>query len=548
MKKIYLLVLLNTLFIHLQSQSFSWAKVEGKYAYDYGYGISTDNSGNVYVAGKYEEEANFSGTILPNQGNHDIYVAQYSSSGTLKWIRTGGGTNGDYARALACNKTSRVYIAGEIEGSVTPVVFPGSSITLPTHGDNDVFIATYDLNGNLLWAKSEGAIYNEKALGITYDNAGNIIICGYFTDTTNFGGTIIPGNGDEDMFVAKYDASGNLLWMKHAGGPGHEEAKSLVCDAAGNIYVCGMYSDGAVFGSTTFSTPNTFLGHFYNIYTAKYSPDGTLLWVKSAGGDWDDLAWSITMDNAGKIYITGEFSNAQFDGISLWTSGKADVFVACYDQNGNVQWAVGGGNPLVDRARGIGCDGTNIFITGQFGGTANFGSHSLTAADSSDIFIAELSNTGEFLWATAVTGPPDAYENNSYESGIAVYADASGTAYVTGALLSGGTFGSASYTGYSRSDVFIAKMSTIAGVNELDADNEIHIYPNPGSGVFNILADKGFNNKTEINVFNYLGEIIYHTSPVSSKISMDLSQKQKGIYLVQISSDKIVSTQKIVVQ
>jgi len=548
MKKLYLLMFLNIFLVQGKAQDFSWAKAEGRYAYDYGYGITTDNAGNVYVAGKYEENAIFSGTILPNQGNHDMYLARYSSSGNLDWIATAGGTNGDYAHAVACNKIDRIYVAGEIEGSVGPVVFPGSSITLITQGDNDALIATYDLSGNLLWAKNEGSVYNERALGITYDNLGNVIICGHFTDTTIFNGVTIPGGGERDMYVAKYDMNGNFLWMKHAGGPGRDEAKSITCDASGNIYVCGMYSDSAVFESTSYSTPNTILGHFSNIFTAKYAPDGTLLWVRTVEGDWNDVAWSITRDNAGKIYIAGEFSGADFGGIPVYSHGLEDAFVACYDQSGNIQWAVPAGGPWVDRARGIGCDGTNIFITGQFGNTAVFGANSISSADSSDIFIAALDNTGTFLWSKAAGGAADAYEFDSFESGIAICAEPSGVAYVTGSLLDGGTFGSIPLTGYTRSDVFITKMTTIADVNELASDNQIHIYPNPGSGIFNIVSDAGFDSKTEITIYNYLGELIYRIEPASSDINIDLSKNEKGIYFVQISSDKKVELGKIVLQ
>lgn len=91
MKKIYLFLLLIPLFKGLISQNFEWAKIEGKYAYDYGYGITTDINGNIYVAGKYEENAVFTGDTLPNQGNHDSYTAQYSSTGSMNWIRTCGG-------------------------------------------------------------------------------------------------------------------------------------------------------------------------------------------------------------------------------------------------------------------------------------------------------------------------------------------------------------------------------------------------------------------------------------------------------------------------
>lgn len=549
MKKIYLLVLLNFFLIQLEAQDFSWAKVEGRYAYDYGYGIETDNSGNVYVAGKYEENAIFSSTILPLQGNHDGYLAQYSSSGSLKWIRTLGGIYGDYARTLACDKTGHVYIAGEIEGFGTVISFPGSPITITSQGENDVFVASYDLSGVLLWAKDEGYYTNEKAMGITYDSLGNVIICGFFTDTTKFDGVMTIGDGGKDMFVAKYDMNGNFLWMKHAGGPGEEEAKSVTCDASGNIYVCGMYSDSAVFGSTTFLTPNTTIGHFFNAYIAKYAPDGTLIWVKSAGGDYDDIAWSITKDKNEKIYITGEYSDAMFDNIHLFTNGKSDIFVACYDQNGTAQWAVHGGGQIADRARGIGSDGDKIFITGQFGDTAYFGASTITAADSSDIFIAELDNSGSFLWATAVGGSHDAFEEHGYESGIAICADSSGTAYVTGALLNGGIFGAvANLNAYDRTDVFIAKMTTIVDIEDLSRDNKINIYPNPGNGIFKITSEKIFNN-TDINVYNYLGEIVYQTLDVSSsEINVDLSKLNKGIYFVQVTSDKNVSLGKIIIQ
>src|ERR1700752_3409022 len=98
MKKTYLAAAILFLINCIQAQNFNWAKREGLYAYDYGYGIVNDNAGNVYVAGKYEENANFSGTILPNQGNnnHDIFLAKYDAAGTLNWVQTGGGGLGDY--------------------------------------------------------------------------------------------------------------------------------------------------------------------------------------------------------------------------------------------------------------------------------------------------------------------------------------------------------------------------------------------------------------------------------------------------------------------
>src|ERR1700741_2633601 len=133
MKRFYLLVLLNVFILNIYSQTFDWAKREGLYAYDYGYGIVSDNAGNVYVAGKYEQNADFSGTILPCAGNHDIYLAKYDAVGALVWITTAGGTLGDYAHALSTDGTY-LYLAGEVEGSEV-IHFQGSPITVTSVGD-----------------------------------------------------------------------------------------------------------------------------------------------------------------------------------------------------------------------------------------------------------------------------------------------------------------------------------------------------------------------------------------------------------------------------
>jgi len=554
MKKTYLATaLLSSLFINLDAQNFDWAKREGKYAYDYGYGISTDNSGNVYVAGKYEEDgAMFSGTTVPCAGNHDMYLVKYNSSGGLVWIRTAGGVLGDYAHAMTTDHTNYIYVAGEIEGAGDVITFPGSSQTLTAVGDNDIFLAKYDMSGTLLWTKSAGGFGGEKALGVTYDNAGNVYICGNFKETFTWGGTTLTpmAPGERDIFIAKYDANGNFQWVKTAGSTGRDEALSIQCNAAGEIYVCGMHSDGANFSGTVLTTPLTPTGHYMNAFLAKYAADGSMIWVKSAGGDYDDVAWSLTLDNAGKVFVTGEFNAyALFDTHALTTTGAADVFVACYDPAGNATWAVGAGGALPDRARGIGTDGNNIFITGQFGNTALFGTTTQTAVDSSDIFIAGLNNSGSFLWSKTVGGPADSTEYLGYESGNAVCADGPNNIYVTGALLNGGDFGVFSFNDYSRTDMFVAKLNMLVGVEEMEGANSLNVYPNPSTGIFTIDLSDIKDEKTEVTVYNYLGAAVERTThPASASLNVDISTQKKGIYFVEIKTAKKIFREKVVLQ
>lgn len=550
MKKIYILIVLNGLVINFFAQNFSWAKREGLWAYDYGYGVVNDNAGNVYVAGKYEQAAIFSGSTLTNAGNHDMFLAKYSSSGVIDWVRTAGGNLGDYAHALAIDDSNNLIAVGEMEGYGNTISFPGSSVTLTCIGDNDAYIAKYDVNGNLLWAKSEGYNYSEKALAVESDYLGNIYIAGYYTDTTIFNGTMYTSVGGRDMYLAKYSPSGTFLWMQRAGSTGRDEAKSIKCDPAGNVYVCGLHSDGAVFGSTVLAAgPTSFPD--YDIFLAKYNSSGVLQWVKSPGSDYDDVAWCMTIDNAGMLYITGEYNAyAVFDSYALTTSGSADIYVACYDAAGTTLWVKSAGGPLIDRARGIGCDGTNLYITGQFGGTASFDAYTVNAADSSDVYFASLNSSGNFLWATSIGGPADSLETLGYESGNSICAEATGSVYATGAVLDGGVFGTTSFSEYARTDVFITKITIpgVGGLSEDVASGGLRLFPNPTQGNLTIDVSLLKCNVDKISVYNYLGQLVFSKNNSSSETNIDLSNYKKGLYFVETTYGGKSSRVKVVLQ
>lgn len=590
MRRIFGGMLLILGFFNVNAQNFNWAKKGGLWAYDYGYGITTDNMGRVYVAGKYEQNANFSGTVLPCQGNHDIFVAQYSSGGTLNWIRTAGGYTGDYATAIATDGNNYVYIAGEIEGKNATIKFPGSSITLTCQGSNDIFLAKYTLSGTLLWARRAGGYDYEKALGITTDNNGNIFMCGLFRGTVKFGSsTYISSSGNNDIFVAKYDANGNFLWVKKAGSSQRDEAKSIVCDYSGNVYITGLYKNGCNFGSTTLYGSNM------NAFVAKYSSSGSLIWVKQAGGTWDDVGWSIAIDkNAGRLYVGGEFNASTNFGnnITLNTTGSADAFVACYDLNGTTLWAKKAGGSKIDRIRGIGFANGNIYMTGQFGSSAYFGPFTKYAADNSDIFMACMNTSGNFLWVSTVGGPADAAEDLGYESGNAICGDNSGNVYATGAMLTGGKFGNITVNGYTRTDVFVTKLSGSAAgkmigdslvvedapLQKFDladttvtmlSDNpssteelvtlrqneqrltgkEMMVYPNPGTGNFKVDLLQQSDKLYEMRVMNASGQVIEKKSfYATDQIEVDLTGYEKGIYFIELKVGEALFRQKVVLQ
>jgi hypothetical protein len=563
MKNAYSVVAALLLCGSVSAQSYQWGKTEGKYAYDYGYGIMTDNNGDVYVAGKFEEAgANFSGTTINSQGNHDAFLAKYGADGTLKWIRTAGGANGDYAQSMYTDKTSFVYIGGEIEGYGTNIVFSNSSVSMNAVGDNDGFFAKYDLEGNLIWAKNFGSLNSEKVLAITADGSQNVYIAGYFTNTTTINGSNITGFGGRDIYLAKFDKDGNFQWFKYAGSSQRDEVKSLRCDASGNVYICGWMSKGCDFGGgvvmDTYNSTN-----YADAFVAKYGSDGGLQWVRRGGGDYDDVAWSMVFNNSGTLYVTGEYNAyADFSGKAVTTTGEAEIFVTAYDQGGNVLWVKSAGSTRVDRARGIGTDGTTMFVTGQLGGAGTagmFGSRSATSVDTSDIFIAAIDADGTWMWVTTVGGPADKFEPLGYESGISVTGHPGGNVYATGGILCNpdipncaNTFGTISSQGFTRTDVFVTKLTwdiAAVGLKDNTFASKPMMVPNPSNGRFSVNLN-GVKGELRMNVYDCTGKVLHSRSCEGGSVQpLDLTGKPEGVYFVELSNDEgHVSLHKLVIQ
>ena len=113
-----------------------------------------------------------------------------------------------------------------------------------------------------LWAKQAGGpgeVAPWTEMGISADAEGNTYITGSFTGTFSFptlpAQTLLTSEGDADIFIAKYDASGNVLWAKRAGGSKVDAANSLKYDGFGNIYVVGSFTESANFGNIILTNP-----------------------------------------------------------------------------------------------------------------------------------------------------------------------------------------------------------------------------------------------------------------------------------------------------
>ncbi|HWY36496.1 MAG TPA: T9SS type A sorting domain-containing protein, partial [Nitrosopumilaceae archaeon] len=197
-------------------------------------------------------------------------------------------------------------------------------------------IAKYDFLGNVLWAKSAGGSDSDCGNGLSTDASGNIYLTGYFqSSSVTFGGVTLVNattTGTQDICVAKYNSSGNVMWAKSAGGTGQDFGFSLSANTLGNVFVTGgFYSSSITFGSTTLTHPS---GSVDPLFIVKYDSTGKVHCadVLTSGGDDNNGVSTDKLDNA---YITGDFWVSPFivgaDTLLCGASNAENIFVAKYN-------------------------------------------------------------------------------------------------------------------------------------------------------------------------------------------------------------------------
>jgi hypothetical protein len=231
------------------SGTLQWVQQAGGRGADYGKYISVDGSGNVYVTGVFMETATFGAVSLTSVRYDDIFVAKYNNSGTIQWAQSAGGMSDDEGNGIAVDGSGNAYVTGYFNGTAT---FGATSLT--SAGSSDIFVAKYNSSGTLQWVRQGGGASSDGGKGITADGSGNVYVTGYFNGTSTFGTTSLTSAGSSDIFVAKYNSSGTILWAQKAGGSNYDEGNGIAVDGGGSVYVTGHLEDTAIFGLTSLTS------------------------------------------------------------------------------------------------------------------------------------------------------------------------------------------------------------------------------------------------------------------------------------------------------
>jgi len=536
--------------------------------------VAVDASGNTYMAGYFQSDTIiFGSTILMNTTTATaIFLAKYDANGNIIWAKSAEGTyasGGNQANSVAVDASGNAYVAGYFYG--TTISF-GSVIL--TNNDNsggqNMFLAKYDTNGNVIWAKTTGGTDSDGAGSVALDTLGNAYVAGWFSNSNTlinptiitFGSTTFTNSDTSDftdIFLAKYDANGNMLWVKSASGIGNDDATSVAVDVLGNIYVGGMFEGNIItFGSTTLTNDDANVS--YDFFLAKYDFNGNVIWAKSADVDYSGNnagLYSIALDALGNAYVAGGFQcpNITLGSTTLTNTGNENMFLAKYDTNGNVLWAksADGTYRSTDLANSIATDiSGNVYVAGYFSSyTITFGSTTFTNAGydtTAHMFLVKYDVNGNVLYAKTADG-------TSSNLAFPIAVDISGNAYVAGLFWKGSiTFGNTTLVNASTTtDMFLAKLGNSTGINELSNSLNIAVYPNPASEIVTIDASTSLsihsvslNIPMAIEITNIEGQLIKTLITSSNKTDVDVSTLPSGVYFVKVKTEKGMMVEKFI--
>ncbi|HOX02074.1 MAG TPA: hypothetical protein P5555_08950 [Candidatus Paceibacterota bacterium] len=307
------------------------------------------------------------------------------------------------------------------------------------------------------WVRPVGQSGFETGAAVKVDPQGNSYLAGMYRGPIAFDGLTLTNAGDYDLFLAKFNPSGNVLWARRAGGPGEDYPINLAVDAQGNVAVTGYFKGRSVFGGP--AGPQAILdsGSIENadLFVARYSSDGNLQWAMAGGGPGHDTGVCAAFDAAGRAHVVGVFSGtAVFGGRTLNSAGQSDVVVLRLGAGGGLDWARRAGGSDMEWGQGIHTTGDGaVYITGFFTGPAAFGSQVLPGSGGRDIFLARLDAEGSWSWAVAAGGSGTDY-------GFDLAASGSSAVFVAGYFTGQANFGGQVLASEGQSDWFVARYAT----------------------------------------------------------------------------------------
>ncbi|MBX2985445.1 MAG: SBBP repeat-containing protein [Bacteroidia bacterium] len=310
---------------------FVWTNQAGGSMDDAGYGITVDANGSVYVTGFFQLVADFGNLSLNVQDNtmggvnqqENLFVTKLNASGTFIWVTQGGGDGKDFGYDIDVNTAGEVFVAGYILDDAW-FAEDGSVFVSNQSGYYSSFIAKFHNNGTCQWAKGIVCDNINYGYAVTTDNNGNSYLLGKYSGKAVLSNLEETAQGNFDLYLIKYNTSGNVDWYKLYGYQGEVQGHVVAIDKDENLYLGGTFNNSVIFGTDTITTNGGF-----DFFIVKMNQSGKEEWIYSGGSILDETLSGIKVSTDSSVYITGVFNaDMDLDSQLLTTSSLQSIYVS----------------------------------------------------------------------------------------------------------------------------------------------------------------------------------------------------------------------------
>jgi len=435
------------------SVDMAWSTYLGGTAYDYGYGIAVDGSGNVYATGTTSSTGWTSGGWDATDNGTDGFVVKLTSGGAHQWSTYLGGANPENGCGIAVDGSGNVYATGTTSSAGWT---SGGWDT--TYSGTDGYVVKLTPAGAHAWSTYLGGAAYDYGYGIAVDGSGNVYATGTTSSTGwTSGGWDTTGSGGYDGFVVKLTPTGAHAWSTYLGGLYDEYGQGIAVDeGGGNVYATGSTgSSGWISGGWKASWNGGTDG-----YVVKLTEAGAHAWSTYLGGGGDDEGYGIAVDGGGNVYAAGETKSAWWTSggwdtmINGGAEGVSDGYVVKLTPAGAHAWSTYLGGLDSEYVRHIAVDGSgNVYATGDTDSAGwTSGGWDTSWNGGTDSYVVKLTPAGAHIWSAYLGGEAD-------DEGYGIAVDGSGNVYAAGSTSSawwtnGGW--DTTYDGFS--DAYVAKM------------------------------------------------------------------------------------------